>query len=158
MGPGRESHGDRVVYERLAETVAVIGDQHTILSEAEDGSSLGAFVSGNEPVLISAERMDVDLQARRVVYSAPEGGGRPDIRQGDVALRGDVITHVNREPSGAFTLERVRRMLREPGRVMTLVFDRRGERRSIVFRNPRNIDEGHAEQDRESVFTRPVLR
>jgi lipopolysaccharide export system protein LptA len=92
IGPGRESHGDSVIFRRLEETVAVVGDQHTILTRTDAGSSLGDFVSGDEPVLISAERMDADLKARRIVYSSPTGGGRPDVRQGDVGLRGDEIT------------------------------------------------------------------
>jgi lipopolysaccharide export system protein LptA len=90
--PGRISHGERIEYDRAGATVAVVENQHTIVTDPGRDSGLGDFAAGSEPILISAERLDIDLESRVATYSSPTGRGRPDLRQGDVGLRGDVLS------------------------------------------------------------------
>jgi PDZ domain/Aspartyl protease len=78
--------------------------------------------------------------------------GSPAERAG--LMRGDVITHVNRSPGRSYSLNEVRAMLREPGREMTFVYERKGERRSVRFENP--AEEGFGAMD--GAFVRPILR
>lgn len=90
--PGRTSHGERIVHDRRTGTIEVSGRQHTIVTDPGPASGIGAVASEEEPILVSSEKLVISVEERQAVYSSPSGGHRPDMRQGDVGLRADVLT------------------------------------------------------------------